>query len=77
MYFHSIQKKVNLAAHDPVKLNNVPLTVATSYKYLGVILDSQLTYKLHIDKLTKQLKQILYVFQQIRPYLTVTLATCI
>ena len=40
MYFHSIQKKVNLAAHDPVKLNNVPLTVATSYKYLGVILDS-------------------------------------
>ena len=74
MYFHSIQKKVNLAAHDPVKLNNVPLTVATSYKYLGVILDSQLTYKLHIDKLTKQLKQRLYVFQQIRPYLTLSLA---
>ena len=74
MYFHSIQTKVNPAAHDPVKLNNVPLTIATSYKYLGVILDSQLTYKLHIDKLTKQLKQRLYVFQQIRPYLTLTLA---
>ena len=74
MYFHSMQKKVDPAVHQSIKINNEPLAIVTSYKYLGVTLDSHLTYKEHVSKLVKQIKQRLFVFQKIRPFLTLSLA---
>ena len=61
MYFHSTQKKIDSAVHKSVKINHEPLAIVKSYKYLGVILDSHLTYKEHVTKVVKEIKQRLFV----------------
>lgn len=72
MYFHSSRKSVTTLV--PVSLASQTLTVTATYKYLGVILDSQLTYRNHVHNLTNKLKQKLYVYNKIRPFLTQTVS---
>ena len=68
MYFHSPRKNISITA--PITLSNQALVVTDTYKYLGVHLDSHLTYKQHVHTLTNKLKQKMYVFNKIRQYLT-------
>ena len=68
MYFHSPRKTFSITV--PITLSNQTLVVTDTYKYLGVHLDSHLTYKKHIHTLTNKLKQKIYVYNKIRPYLT-------
>ena len=50
-------------------MNNVPLQVVASYKYLGVTLDNQLSYNLHVDKLIGTVTAKLKQFQRMRSFL--------
>ena len=55
--------------HFDIALNNTPLQIVTAYKYLGITLDSQLTFNQHITRtigiVTAKLKQ----FQRMRSFL--------
>ena len=70
MHFHSSRK--HLSFTSPIIFSNQNLVIAKTYKYLGVLLDSLLTYREHTSKLTKKLNQKLYVYNKIRPYLSST-----
>ena len=51
-------------------MSGVVLQVVQSYKYLGVTLDSQLNYKLHISKTIASASGKLKQFQRLRSFLT-------
>ena len=51
MYFHSSRK--HLSFTSPIIFSNQNLIMAKTYKYMGVLLDSHLTYREHTSKLTK------------------------
>ena len=72
MYFHSSRK--HLSFTSPIIFSNQHLVITNTYKYLGVLLDSHLTYREHTSKLTKKLNQKLYVYNKIRPYLSSTVS---
>lgn len=72
MYFHSSRKTISITV--PVTLSNQTLVVTDTYKYLGIQLDSHLTYKNHANNLTNKLKQKIYVYNKIRRYLTHTIS---
>ncbi len=69
MYFRSSHKRIPI--HLQIKINDQPLEIVNTYKYLS---DSDLTYKLCAEKMTKQIQQRHFVFQKIRSYLTQSLA---
>ena len=68
MYFRSDQKKCT--AYSPIKLNSETLNITDTYKYLGITLDINLNYKIHVENLTKQLKQKMFVYSKIRSHIT-------
>ena len=47
-------------------LGAVELEVVNEFKYLGVIIDSKLSFKNHVKMLSKKIKFHLYNFKQIR-----------
>ncbi len=55
-------------------LKGVELEWVPQFKYLGVILDSNLTFKKHLKKVTNTINFNLRNFRQIRPYLTIEAA---
>ena len=57
-----------------VFLRGEELKLVKEFKYLGVILDSTLTFKNHVKKISKTIKFNLLNFKQIRPSLTVNAA---
>ena len=71
MYFGSrnITKKIDYG--KKMMLNGRELQQVDHYKYLGVILDKNMTFKLHIESILKILKYKIYVLAKLRPYLTV------
>ena len=57
-----------------IKLNNAVLQTVNSYKYLGVTLDSQLNYNLHVNRLISTATGKLKQFQRMRSFLNVKAA---
>ena len=57
-----------------VFLGGEELELVSEFKYLGVMLDSTLTFKKHVKKVTNTIKFNLQNFKQIRPFLTVSAA---
>lgn len=53
-----------------VYIGSDELELVSHFKYLGVILDSQLSFKKHIKKVTNVVKFNLQNFRQIRPYMS-------
>ena len=51
-------------------LNGVSLYKEPYYKYLGIILDSHLNYKQHIDQCSKIVSHKIYLLSKIRRYIT-------
>ena len=77
MYFGATNKTKQLTSNYKNYLYGHELQRVESYKYLGVILDTNLNFKLHIDTLLKTLRYKLYIFSKIRKYLTVQASLCI
>ena len=70
MYFGTSHQTKNLDHSIQMKIQNTELQLVDHYKYLGVTLDKNLNYKLHIDNLLKTLKYKIYILAKLRPYLT-------
>ena len=64
--FHSSQR--NLTEHIVLKINNKKLKQENPVRFLGVLLDSTLSWKLHISELSKQLERTAGLFYKIRHY---------
>ena len=77
MYFCTTNKITQLTPDCNNFLYGTLLHKVDSYKYLGVILDTTLNFKLHVDTLLKTLRYKLYVFSKIRKYLTIHASLCI
>lgn len=58
----------------PVDVAGCTLAVLQEYRYSGVIIDSKLTFKSQVKKVTNKLKFTLATFRQIRNNLTVEAA---
>lgn len=54
MIFHNIQKKVDQLE---IKLNGKQIETVSSFNYLGILLDTALTFKNHISRLTATLSK--------------------
>ena len=50
----------------PVVIHNQPVTQVLSYKYLGVYIDSRLTWSTHVDILCTRLQQRLHFLRRLR-----------
>ena len=77
MYFCTTNKLKQLTTNCNNYLYGNQLQTVGSYKYLGVILDTNLNFKLHVETLLKTLRYKLYVFSKIKKYLTVQTSLCI
>lgn len=72
MYYYSAQRQLLL--NNPLVIADQKLSVVSTYKYLGVTLDTHLTYGAHVQKLTTKLNQKLFVYTKIRPYLSLSVS---
>ena len=77
MYFCTTNKVRQLTPNYNNYLYENLLQKVDSYKYLGIILDTNLNFKLHVESLLKTLRYKLYIFSKIRKYLTVQASLCI
>lgn len=57
-------------SRSSVFLGEEELELVAQFKYLGVILDSNLTFKKHIQKVSNTIKFNLQNYKQIRSYIT-------
>ena len=65
----------NSTLPDPdIVVNGNSIQVVSEFKYLGIILDSHLTFKKQVKKVTNTIKFNLANFRHIRPYLTIDAA---
>ena len=49
-----------------INLNNVNIEIVDRYTFLGIILDSNLTYSFHIINLCNKLSKIVYLFRKLK-----------
>ena len=73
MVFGGTNRIKNLPDFE-IQYDNEPLQIVTSYKYLGMTNDSQLNYKLHINKVVSSVSCKLKLFQRMRNFLNVKAA---
>lgn len=71
MYF---SQKPTVIPHPDVFVKGEKLKVVSDFKYLGIILDSQLTFQKHAKKVAKIIQFNLANFRHIRPCLTIEAA---
>lgn len=67
MYFSKIPLKLT---RSNVFMNGVELDLVSEFKYLGVVLDSTLSFKNHVKKVVQVIKFNLQNFRHIRNNLT-------
>ena len=53
-----------------IKFGSIQLQTVSSYKYLGLTLDSQLNYNLHVNRVIGMVSGKLKQFQRIRSFLS-------
>ena len=71
MYFGTPHQTKNLDHSMSIKLQDTDLQVVDHYKYLGVTLDKNLNFRLHIENLLKTLKYKIYILAKLRSYLSI------
>ena len=69
--FFSLNKNLLFRETCHCSLSNQPLEVVDTYKYLGITLDTHLTYKPHIKNIITKVTHKLSVLSKIRKYLDV------
>ena len=68
MIFHPRQKKVNV--NVPLTLENTVIKQVTETKFLGVLIDQHLSWKPHIDFVSKQISESVRIIAKARFYLS-------
>lgn len=58
----------SIGDESPVIVRNVPINQVVSYKYLGVHIDSPLTWHVHVDNLCSKIQQRMYFLRRLRLY---------
>ena len=69
LVFHPYNKPVK--QRITVKIHKKAINEKDQIKYLGVIVDSTLTWKAHIDKICKSVSRTIGVLYKIRPYVNI------
>ena len=64
-YNKQLQNKITL------KIQKKAIPEKNAVKYLGLMIDSGLTWKIHIDKLAKKISSAIGMIRKIRPYVTI------
>ena len=69
LIFHPYNK--NLKQHVTIKINKKAIKETEFIKYLGVLVDSSLSWKHHISNLTKKISRSIGVMYKLRPFFTI------
>ena len=73
--FHAINKPKNSVV--TILINKQAIDEVKSVKYLGILIDSQLTFKNQIDELSKKVSRAIGVLYKLRPYVTTKILTSV
>ena len=65
--FHTFNKP---KAHVTILINKEATNEVKQVKYLGILIDSQLTFKYHIDELNKKVSRAIAILYKLRPFVT-------
>ena len=58
MIFHSKQNKLSADEIPSIKINDMPIERVTEFKFLGVLIDSNLTWSPHCNYIANKLSRI-------------------
>ena len=61
MIFHSKQNKLSINEIPIIKINDTPIERVTEFKFLGVLIDSYLTWSPHCNYIANKLSIVLYL----------------
>ena len=64
LLFHPIQKK--LPKSVTLSINNKSFTQENSIRYLGIYIDSNLNWKIHINYIAKKIKRSIGILSKLR-----------
>ena len=53
-----------------ILINKEAIDEGKHAKYLGILIDSQLTFKYHIDELNKKVSRAIGILYKLRPFVT-------
>ena len=56
---------INSGVLKDITIDNIKIDIVNNYKFLGIYLDSQMTYKKHINYLSNKLSKIIYTIKKI------------
>ena len=60
-----------------IKIGNLPVKKTCYVKFLGVLLDQNLSWKYHLTELSKKLARTCGLFFKVRPFLPVDVLICL
>ena len=64
--FHTFNKPIK--ENITLKINRIAIQQQKYIKYLGVLLDSTLSWNVHLDNLTKKITRSIGIMYKIRPF---------
>ena len=77
MIFHSKQNKLSINEIPIIKINDMPIERVTEFKFLGVLLDSNLTWSPHCNYIDNKLSRICGVVSRLKHYVPTHILTII
>ena len=70
-------QKLKISQPIDLRLNDTPIARVKSYKYLGVTIDTNLSWSTHTDVLSNKVSSRIGLLRRVRPYLTNFTATLV
>ena len=77
MIFHSKQNKLSVNEIPIIKINGMPIERITEFKFLGVLIDSNLTWSPHCNYIANKLSRICGVVSRLKHYVPTHILTII
>ena len=77
MIFHSKQNKLSINEIPIIKINDMPIERVTEFKFLGVLIDSNLTWSPHCNYIANKLSRICGVVSRLKHYVPTHILTII
>ena len=77
MNFHSKQNKISVNENPIIQINGMPIERVTEFKFLGVLIDSNLTWSPHCNYIANKLSRICGVVFMLNHYVPTHILTII